>query len=128
MFPSRALSCSTSLLCCSTSFSRAYFSFSTSFFLLPIVFAIIGEENPRAPLYDPASYSEVLVAVYDYDPREPHELKLEEGDRIGALEDYGDGWSYGVILLSDEATEGQADAPISFGPMGLFPTSYAELE
>ena len=89
------------------------------------LFAIIGEENPRAPLYDPASYSEVLVAVYDYDPREPHELKLEEGDRIGALEDYGDGWSYGVILISDEEA---MDAPISFGAMGLFPTSYAEPE
>ncbi|KNC51827.1 uncharacterized protein AMSG_07910 [Thecamonas trahens ATCC 50062] len=74
----------------------------------------LGLANERAPRYDPSAYTDVLVAVYEYKARNSSELSFSDGDRLGLLEDYNDGWSMCVKLETNET--------------GLVPSAYAEPE
>jgi len=53
-----------------------------------------------------------VKALYQYDPQDPAELRLKEGDDIEVYQKNEDGWWYGQVTSS--------------GERGLFPSNYVE--
>jgi len=62
--------------------------------------------------YYESNVSEWVISIYAYEGQNETELSFKEGEWIGILEDYGDGWGRGLHQLSNKT--------------GVFPMNYTQ--